>query len=323
MVLKDEIDIDLWKVIQKNYESSNFTGAILDAVFKLTETIRNKTGLEGDGASLIGQAFGGGDPQIKLNKLQTDSEKDVQKGTQEILRGIYSSIRNPRSHDSMTDDRKSAEAIIVFIGYLLKLIDQSKLRFNEDDFLQRVLDPYYVQTKEYSDLLIKEIPKRQRANIAIKVISLCGKQDVYALASFCCSLFDLLEPAEISSVYKVISDKLKTTTNTEDIKYILKLCPAKYWTKIEPAVRIRIEAILLENLKQGSYDSKEGCSGGALATWVTGEHLSQFGNIKQWTRQAVEMLEAGEKGLNIYITIYGPTYVMQIKIGLIMSWKGI
>lgn len=294
MVLKDEIDIDLWEVIQKNYESDNFTGAILDAIFKLTDTIRNKTGLEGDGASLIGQAFGGENPQIKLNKLQTDSEKDVQKGIQEILRGIYSGIRNPRSHDSMTDDRESAEAIIIFIGYLLKLIDQSKLRFNEEDFLKRVFDPYYVQTKEYSELLVREIPKRQRANIAIEIILQCEDYNINSLSYFCHSLFDLLEPVEISRVYKVVSDKLRTTTNIEDIKYILHLCPAKYWNKIEPAVRIRTEAILQRSLKQGSYNPEKGCSeGGALATWITGEHLSQFGNIEQWTWQAVEMLKAG------------------------------
>ena len=120
MMIKNEIDVELWEAIQKNYDAENYTGAILDSIFKLTDTIRNKTGLEGDGASLIGQAFGGDDPQIKLNKLQTDSERDIQKGIQEILRGIYSGIRNPRSHDSMKDDKSSADAIITFINYLLK-----------------------------------------------------------------------------------------------------------------------------------------------------------------------------------------------------------
>lgn len=69
MTVRNEIDVELWEVIQKNYESENYTGAILDAIFKLTDTIRNKTGLEGDGASLIGQAFGGDDPRIKLNAV--------------------------------------------------------------------------------------------------------------------------------------------------------------------------------------------------------------------------------------------------------------
>lgn len=120
MTIRNEVDIDLWEAIQKNYESENYTGSILDAVFKLTDTIRNKTGLEGDGTGLIGQAFGGDDPRIKLNKLQTNSEKDFQKGIQDILRGIYTGIRNPRSHDAMVDDKLSADAIIVFIKYFVR-----------------------------------------------------------------------------------------------------------------------------------------------------------------------------------------------------------
>lgn len=117
MTIRNEIDIELWEAIQKNYDSENYTGAILDAVFRLTDTIRNKTGLEGDGVGLIGQAFGGDDPRIKLNKLQTDSEKDIQRGIQEILRGIYTGIRNPRSHDAMVDDKFSADSIIIFLNY--------------------------------------------------------------------------------------------------------------------------------------------------------------------------------------------------------------
>ena len=68
MIIRNELDIELWETIQKNYEVENYTGAILDAIFKLTDTIRNKTGLEGDGSSLIGQAFGGDNPRIKINK---------------------------------------------------------------------------------------------------------------------------------------------------------------------------------------------------------------------------------------------------------------
>lgn len=254
MTVRNEIDVELWEVIQKNYESENYTGAILDAIFKLTDTIRNKTGLEGDGASLIGQAFGGDDPRIKLNKLQTDSEKDIQKGIQEILRGIYTGIRNPRSHDAMVDNKLSADAIIVFVNYLLKLIDESKLRFNEADFLDRVFDPYYVKTKEYSTLLVQDIPKRQRANIAIQTILRRDDGNIYSLGSFLEALFDQLEAPELSRVYKVISDELKTTTDNTDIRYLVHICPAKYWPQVEPSVRIRTEAILYTDFSKGSYD---------------------------------------------------------------------
>ena len=306
MTIRNEIDVELWEAIQKNYESENYTGSILDAIFKLTDTIRNKTGLEGDGASLIGQAFGGDDPRIKLNKLQTDSEKDIQKGIQEILRGIYSGIRNPRSHDAMIDDKLSADAIIIFINYLFKLIDQSKLRFNEEDFLERVFDPYYVETKEYSDLLVQDIPKRQRANIAIQTILRRNEGKIYPLGHFINALFDHLESAELSRVYKIISDELKTTTNNTDIRYLVHICPGKYWDKIEQSVRIRTESILYSDFSKGSYDKATGKCGefGALATWITTSHLENFAEQEKWTRQAVEMLESEDACVVEYIERY-------------------
>lgn len=306
MTVRNEIDVELWEVIQKNYESENYTGAILDAIFKLTDTIRNKTGLEGDGASLIGQAFGGDDPRIKLNKLQTDSEKDIQKGIQEILRGIYTGIRNPRSHDAMVDNKLSADAIIVFVNYLLKLIDESKLRFNEADFLDRVFDPYYVKTKEYSTLLVQDIPKRQRANIAIQTILRRDDGNIYSLGSFLEALFDQLETPELSRVYKVISDELKTTTDNTDIRYLVHICPAKYWPQVEPPVRIRTEAILYTDFSKGSYDeSAQKCGDcGALATWITETHLDNFGELEKWTRQAVEMLESENVNAVSYIETF-------------------
>ena len=306
MTVRNEIDIELWEAIQKNYESENYTGSILDAIFKLTDTIRNKTGLEGDGTSLIGQAFGGDDPRIKLNKLQTDSEKDIQKGVLEILRGIYTGIRNPRSHDAMIDDKLSADAIIIFVNYLLKLIDQSKLRFNEEDFLERIFDPYYVKTKEYSDLLVQDIPKRQRANIAIQAILRRDEGDIYALGHFLNSLFTQLENAEISRVYKVISDELRTTTNHRDIRYLVHICPAKYWNKIEQSVRIRTESILYEDFSGGSYNETADECGehGALATWITEEHMLNFGEIEKWTRQAVERIQNEDEEIVAYVKTY-------------------
>lgn len=303
MTIKNEIDVELWEVIQKNYDAENYTGAILDAVFKLTDTIRNKTGLEGDGSSLIGQAFGGEDPRIKLNKLQTDSEKDIQKGIQDILRGIYTGIRNPRSHDSMSDDKSSTDAIIVFINYLLRLIDQSKLRFSEEDFLDRIFDHYYVKNKEYSDLLVQDIPKRQHANIAIQTILRRNEGDIYALGFFLEALFSQLESADLSRVYKVISDELKITTDYSDIRYLVHICPSKYWNKIDTAVRIRTETILYEDFSNGTYnETTERCGQhGSLATWITTEHLIRFGQLEKWTRQAVAMIQSDDNEIVAYV----------------------
>ena len=64
------------------------------------------------------------------NKLQTETEKNIQKGVEFTLRGIYSAFRNPRSHTKHVDKEEDADAIIIFINHLLKLIDKSKGKFS-------------------------------------------------------------------------------------------------------------------------------------------------------------------------------------------------
>lgn len=303
MTLQNEVDIELWEIIKKNYDSENYAGAILDSIFKLTDTIRNKTGLEGDGSGLIGQAFGGDNPRIKLNKLQTDSEKDIQKGIQEILRGIYTAIRNPRSHDVIRDTKSDADAIIIFIDYLLALIEKSKLSFEEEDFLVRVFDPYYVKTEEYSDLLVQEIPKRQRANIAIATILQRNRGEQEALRYFIHSLFKQLEEPEISRVYAVVSDELRTTTDVQDITLLIYICPGALWTKVERSVRLRTESILYEDFSHASYNSfiEECGEKGAYAACISRNHLMNFTDIAKWTQTAVDFLEGDDEGLTAYV----------------------
>ncbi|MED1948275.1 MULTISPECIES: TIGR02391 family protein [Brevibacillus] len=305
MDLKVNIQQDLWEAIEKNYENESYSSAILDTIHLLTETIRNKTGLEGDGASLIGQAFSGDNPKIQINKLQTESEKNVQRGMQELIRGLYTAIRNPRSHDKHSDTKAEADAIIYFIDYLLKIINKSKASFEETTFLNRVFEKYYVKTEEYSKLLVDEIPKRQRTNIAIEVILQRKKGDVYNLESFLAALFDELDENDISQVYKVISEELKYTSSDEDIRTILHIAPGKLWSRVDKVVKIRIENMLLETVISGKYDTlNKRCRFGSLGTWIKTEHLTNFEDISQWTRVVVNKVIEGDDEERAYIQNY-------------------
>ena len=306
MDIQREIMPELWEAIQKKYEAENYTDAILDAIYKITNTIRDKTGLESDGQELVGSAFGGNNPLIKVTKMQTDSDKSTQKGVMEMLKGLYGAVRNPRSHDAMADSKEDADSIILFVNYLLKLIDQSKLRFNENEFFERVFDPYYVVEKTYSDLLVQEIPKRKRADIAIQTILQRSNGELYPLESFMSSLMSQLDESELSRVCKVISDELKLANEDTDIKYLLRMCPGQYWLQIDPAVRIRTESIFLKDFLRGSYckDTKQCGEHGALATWLTTEHLKNFHNIAGWTNYAIQILESDDASQVDYIKTY-------------------
>jgi len=75
--LQSTLTDDLWAAVETNYSGKNYTGAILDAIYFLSSLIREKTGLESDGVSLVGQAFGGALPKLKVNRLQTESERNT------------------------------------------------------------------------------------------------------------------------------------------------------------------------------------------------------------------------------------------------------
>src|SRR4051812_16912121 len=99
MNLETEIGHELWQVIRRSYESQAWSNAVLNSVHYPSDAIRSKTGLQSDGTALVGQAFGGRTPKLRLNRLQTESEKNIQAGVEQLLRGFYQAIRNPRSHE--------------------------------------------------------------------------------------------------------------------------------------------------------------------------------------------------------------------------------
>ena len=103
MNLSSSIDERLWLSVRATYEATNYSGAILDSIYFLSDVIRDKSGLDSDGLQLVGAAFSGTNPIIKVNPLHTQSDQDEQKGVHFLLMGIYSAIRNPRSHGRQSD----------------------------------------------------------------------------------------------------------------------------------------------------------------------------------------------------------------------------
>lgn len=142
--------------------------------------------------------------------------------------------------------------------------------------------------------------------MAIQTILQRKKGDIYALGYFLESLLSQLDSVELSRIYKVVSEELRITTYYVDIRYLLHICPGKHWENIDEAVRIRIETILFVDFSKGSYDKlTEQCGEyGALATWISEEHLSHFGQLEKWTRKAIEMLNSENANVVSYIDEY-------------------
>ena len=270
MNLETQIQKELWENICTAYESGNYSHAILDAIHYLTDNIRSKTGLDGDGISLINSSLGGNSPKLRINKFQTKTEKSEQEGLKFLLMGLYEYIRNPRSHESIKDKQKQADTIIAFIDYLLTELSKSQIPFTIEDFQKKVFDPDFVQSNTYSKLLVDEIPENKLLDTFIEIYRRKEDTSAKTISLILLEIISRLDEIKQQEVYAIISDELSTTQSFESITRILGLFTQENWQKIDPIPRMRIENKVLNSLKQGKVDPISWGTlnkGGLLATW--------------------------------------------------------
>lgn len=130
MNIKREISPVLYQAIRFKYESGLYRDAILAATFQLEECIKHQANL-GDATindmnlSCIKNALAMPNPLIKLNNLDTVSQFHEQSGFGQIILGVFQGIAYSRSHGEWHDDKKTADAIIIFVDYLINRIQNS------------------------------------------------------------------------------------------------------------------------------------------------------------------------------------------------------
>lgn len=268
MNIETKLPDALWQTVRSNYEKRNFTGAILDAFYFLSELLRDKSGLEGDGQSLIGQALGGAAPKIKLNRLQTESEWSVQKGMEQLLRGLYQGVRNPRSHNKVADSEEDAQTIILFVGYLLKQIDQAKAPFSRPDFVRRVFDPDFVPQERYAELLVADVPPRALLDVFLDLYREIENWNLEHMRIFLKAFLVRLNDDETQQICAVLTEDLKTADAESTIRAVLGSFPPDLWPRIGEAARLRVENKLIRSVRDGRYEPRTGfCISGGLGTW--------------------------------------------------------
>lgn len=268
MDLNDILSEDIYSVIKNKYDNQLYSDAILDSIKYLTNIIREKSKVGGDGAGLIGQAFGGQSPKIKINKMATTSEIDEQKGYEQILRGIYCGIRNPRSHEQYQDVKEVADPIIIFINYLAEMIKSTKSYFQLEEYKNRVFDPLFVEREDYAEMLVNEIPSDEIVNTSISILQDRNRGESEKLDIYFKALFNKMDRSQYGSLMKSISNELKIAQQNNDIVSIVRLIEPKFWPILDDDVKIRIENVIIESVREGYYDMYEGIKKGHLGTWA-------------------------------------------------------
>jgi len=128
------MDYDLHHLIKEvskeRFEDAHYADAV-EAAFKevikrIKEYIKDKTGENLDGDRLMNRAFGCEiqDPFIKFNNLETQGEKDEQRGLMFLFKGIVG-IRNRKAHENviLKDPYKAIE-YLTLTSLLMRLLDE-------------------------------------------------------------------------------------------------------------------------------------------------------------------------------------------------------
>lgn len=248
----------LWKAIAANYVSGDYKGAILDGMQTITDVLREKSAVDGDGGALVGQALGGENPRIRLNALSTQSEKDFQRGFEHIIRGLYLAVRNPRTHEAKNDDRKTADAILIFVDYVLSILIASSESFTMDGFLQQVGDADFVDTQRYAELMVASIPPLHIGEALWQIFVTRRNLHLQNRRHLIRELTMRLSEAQLSTFYGRVSNELRGPLDDTGIRTCLQILRPDDWLRIDEAARLRLENKLVAGLREGEirHDGK-------------------------------------------------------------------
>jgi uncharacterized protein (TIGR02391 family) len=110
----------------QQYRAGHLRDSVLNAFTAVFDLIRNRTGIDMDGAKLVGQVFSVKDPRLILSEIETESGRNDQAGFLQIYQGAYVGIRNPKAHTLQHDlTEEKAAQYLVFVSLLARRVAEA------------------------------------------------------------------------------------------------------------------------------------------------------------------------------------------------------
>lgn len=137
-IMKEKTALDFWSMIHEGiigvakdkFEDGYYADAVRSAFTEINnrikEILRDKTGEELDGASLMHNALSENNPIIVLDDLSSKTGRDIQKGYMQIFAGAMTGIRNPKAHGNINIDKERAIHFIFLASLLMNKLDEAK-----------------------------------------------------------------------------------------------------------------------------------------------------------------------------------------------------
>ncbi len=268
---------DVWECIKDNYSRGSYTTAITNLLQHINEVVQDKANLEHvDNTSLMEQAFSfnqNKNPKIYINKLQTRTEKDIQEGVLNLLKGGCLAIRNPRSHERYSDDKLTADRIILFYDYVLSFVREANEPKLVDDWLNFILDKDFVSTEIYAEETIKRIPEKKKYDILINLFRRNNEATPNKLHHIVNKLLSSLSTQEFEEFIRGIDKELIKCKNDKTLAMFFNLFPKAQWEQLDTLTKFRVENIVLKSIENANFDCDEDSWGNCYEYSVTEESM--------------------------------------------------
>jgi uncharacterized protein (TIGR02391 family) len=94
-----QVHSDVLRFCRAELLQDNYFHAVLEAAKSVADKLRALTGLQGDGSGLVDAACSlTNGPRVAFNGLTTDWERSEHTGIATLLKGMFSTFRNPTAH---------------------------------------------------------------------------------------------------------------------------------------------------------------------------------------------------------------------------------
>ncbi|MEI6287755.1 MAG: TIGR02391 family protein [Bacillota bacterium] len=107
----------------------NYFHAVLEACKLINSKVRLLCGIDYDGSELYDKAFGGENPQLKINSYISKNEIGEQRGFVNMAKGLMGVFRNPHAHSPRSEwiiTVEDALDLFSMASYVLRRIENSK-----------------------------------------------------------------------------------------------------------------------------------------------------------------------------------------------------
>lgn len=306
MNIKEYIRDDLWKAVETHYQNSDYTAALRDAIFFISELIRERSGLhDKDGAKLVESSFLGKNPSIKINKGETETERNMQEGIGYALKGIMMAIRNPLSHEPIEYQKNDTDTILLFVNYLLSFVDKSKKKTKIEDFLTFIKDSNFPHDEEYAEVLVNEVPKKKRLDLLVEIFNTRDEFSDYSINNFIKKLDERLSVGEREIFVNLIDQELLLCQDDIRLRKFIHFFTPLYYKHLSSLTAKRLERILLKSLIAGKVDENgKCCKEGALATWINAK-IKMLELREKFIEKLYNKIETSEEDREYVLKFFG------------------